>query len=121
MTTLGAWAMSALMVFPIAFVLFLLFVLQQEYRGAYEFIGPLVRLGLVAFTLGALITTPFIARRKGRNLTLWLLAVVGANVFGYMALLMIGNPSQPCRFCMEPVKPGALICPHCRQTLAAPS
>lgn len=113
--------MAALIVFPIAMFLFLLFVLKEGYRGSSDITGFLLRLAIVGFTLGALISTPFIARRKGRSRTLWLLAVFGANVFGYMDLLLIGRPPQPCRFCMEPVKPRASVCPHCHQTLTLPS
>jgi hypothetical protein len=67
MSTFKAWGMAALMLFPVAMGLVLINAVQQVYRATFDFLGPLLSLGIVGFTLGALISAPFIAKRKSRD------------------------------------------------------
>jgi hypothetical protein len=74
----------------------------------------------------------FIAKSKGRNFVLWYIYGLALFIVALVHSLIISKSAEQkqtelkeqgyteCPFCKEPVKVGAVVCPHCRRDLPAP-
>lgn len=71
----------------------------------------------------------FIAKSKGRNFALWYIYGLALFIVALVHSLIISKSAEQkqtelkeqgyteCPFCKEPVKVGAVVCPHCRRDL----
>lgn len=71
----------------------------------------------------------FIAKSKGRNFALWYIYGLALFIVALIHSLIIPKSAEQkqtelkeqgyteCPFCKEPVKVGAVVCPHCRRDL----
>lgn len=85
----------------------------------------------IALILGLI--PAFIAKSKGRNFLLWYIYGVALFIIALIHACVISKSAEAvkaeqqaqgytdCPFCKEPVKVGALVCPHCRRDLPQPT
>ena len=74
----------------------------------------------------------FIARSKGRSFALWYIYGVCLLIVAIPHSIIISKTTEQkdkelksagyveCLYCKEPVKAGAVVCPHCRRELPQP-
>lgn len=87
---------------------------------------------MVLILLGLALIPAFIASSKGRSFVLWYIYGVCLLIVAIPHSIIISKTAEQkdkelksagyveCSYCKEPVKAGAVVCPHCRRELPQP-
>ena len=87
---------------------------------------------MVLILLGLALIPAFIASSKGRSFALWYIYGVCLLIVAIPHSIIISKTAEQkdkelksadyieCPYCNEPVKAGAVVCPHCRRELPQP-